>query len=211
MQLLIPRYLFPWLFASYLSFDLDSKAVTLESLQFRSLFLKWDLSPTFSHADHSWSTRVFLLDEPSFQGPANIPQSSLPTLPYPRSCQLPSKRSPLDPFILCPPSQPQPTHLAPARFLPSTCLESFTASSKTDPCSTFLVEEVSPVWIVSHLPCKLHVSLSFLVHADCYRLTRKGRTSVTERVQSSKGRYKEKRNGVDRKWMDGTGWRMNWM
>lgn len=25
MQLLIPRYPFPWLFASYLSFDLDSK------------------------------------------------------------------------------------------------------------------------------------------------------------------------------------------
>lgn len=76
------------------------------------------------------------------------------------------------PLLLGPPSQPQPTHLAPARFLPSTCLQSFTASLKPDPCSTNHLSCWGGISCLdSHLICKLHVSLSFLVDTDCYRLT----------------------------------------
>lgn len=72
------------------------------------------------------------------------------------------------PSFLCPPSQPQPTHFAHVRFLPSTCPQSFTASSKTDPCTTNHISCWGGIFCLdSHL---LHVSLSFLVHTDFYGL-----------------------------------------
>lgn len=100
-----------------------------------------------------------------------MPQSSFPTLPYPRSWHL-AREALWTPLLLCPPSQPQPTHLACARFLPSTCLQSFRASSKTDPCTTNHLSWWGGISCLdSHLLYKLRVSLSFLVHTDCYGLT----------------------------------------
>lgn len=133
MQLLIPRYPFPWLFASYLSFDLDSKFLSHCS----SLLFLWDFrSPIFSHTDHAWRTRVcFSLMKLHFKMQLTCLSPTFQSSPRTEPASYLPGGALWTPLLLCPSSQPQSNHFAPARFLPSTCLQSFTASSNTDPCT----------------------------------------------------------------------------
>lgn len=129
-----------------------------------------------------------------------MPQSNLPIFPQHKSCQLSFRWSPLDPFIALPIKSASVKSLCfcqvPAFHLPSE-LHSILKHRSLHKPTTFLVEEVSPVWIASCYTSSVSFCpFWFTVIVQTYW---KGRTSALKRVQNSKGKYRGKRNGAYRR------------